>query len=203
MQLDESVTQWITALRAGDEEAARQLWLRYFEKIADLARYRFQGSPRRVADEEDIALSVFQYLCEGAQRGDWGQLNDRDQLWRLLVTVTIHKVIDQRRQDNSQKRGGGKVRGGSVFLGGADDSSEQGFDGVTGDDSAPDFLAQVAEQHDRLLDQLQDETLRSIVLWKVEGMNNEEIAARLGITSRSVRRKVERIREIWQDELST
>jgi RNA polymerase sigma factor (sigma-70 family) len=203
MHPDESVTQWITALRQGNEEAARQLWMRYFEKLAALARRRFHASPGRVADEEDIALSVFQYLCEGAKRGDLDELNDRDQLWRLLVTVTTHKVIDQRRQSNAQKRGGGKVRGESVFFGMGNNSSAQGFDRVIGETSEPDFLAQVAEQHDRLLDQLQDESLRRIVLWKVEGMNNEQIAASLDITSRSVRRKVERIREIWQEELST
>ena len=37
------------------------------------------------ADEEDAALSAFHCLCEGAVRGRFLRLDDRDDLWRVLA----------------------------------------------------------------------------------------------------------------------
>ena len=60
---DDPVTQWIEGLKAGDEGAAADLWSRYFERLVQLARQRLSSTPRRVADEEDVVLSVFRCLC--------------------------------------------------------------------------------------------------------------------------------------------
>jgi DNA-directed RNA polymerase specialized sigma24 family protein len=56
-------------------------------------------------------------------------------------------------------------------------------------------VAQVAEECDRLLGALDDETLKSIAVWKIEGYTNEEIAANLGVVLRTVERKVRTIRQ--------
>ena len=57
-----SVTLWIDALRCGDEEAARQLWRRYFESLVRLARPRLRSEARGAADEEDVAVKLRQLL---------------------------------------------------------------------------------------------------------------------------------------------
>jgi hypothetical protein len=54
---DVSITEWITHLRAGDLEAARPLWERYFERLVHLARARLR--PGGDVDGEDVALSAF------------------------------------------------------------------------------------------------------------------------------------------------
>ena len=56
MSGDEPVTCWLRQLEAGDEDAARLLWQRYYRELVELARARFGTTPRRVADEEDVAL---------------------------------------------------------------------------------------------------------------------------------------------------
>src|SRR5262249_38049231 len=112
---DPSVTQWIDHLKRGEESAASALWQRYFDRLVRLAQPKLGPAPRRVADEEYVALRVFRCLCEGAARGRFPELADRDDLWRLLATLTLHKVIDQKRRSSGQKRGGGAVRGESVF----------------------------------------------------------------------------------------
>lgn len=196
---NESVTHWIAALRVGDEDAASQLWERYFAQLVQLARRKLGSNPRRIADEEDVAISVFRRLCDGAEQGSFEQLSDRDGLWKLLVKITTNRAIDQKRHDNQQKRGGGKVRGESHFRG-HEDSAAAGLDGLLGPEPTPDMLRQIAEEHDRLMSRL-DETLRKIAVWKLENRNNQEIGTLLGVTSRSVRRKLERIREIWNEEL--
>ena len=58
-----------------------------------------------------LALSAFHSLCERVGRGQFPQLADRDDLWRLLVTITARKVISALRHQTRQKRGGGKVVG--------------------------------------------------------------------------------------------
>ena len=48
-------------------------------------------APRRASDEEDVALSAFQSFYQGIARGRFPQLEDRDNLWRLLITITARK----------------------------------------------------------------------------------------------------------------
>ena len=59
-----------------------------------------------MADEEDAALDAFNSFLAGVVRGRFPQLNDRDDLWRLLVVLTVRKAIGQRRDLTRQKRGG-------------------------------------------------------------------------------------------------
>src|SRR5262249_34579127 len=89
-----SVTAWLERLKAGEPTAAENLWARYFASLVRLARARLRGSPRAVADEEDAALSAFDSLCQGAARGHFPRLDDRDDLWRVLVVITERKAID-------------------------------------------------------------------------------------------------------------
>src|SRR5262245_3600822 len=92
-----SVTRWIGDLRAGDPVAASQIWSRYFDGLVRLARQKLAALPHVGAaeDEEDAALSAFQSLCAGMAEGRFERLKDREDLWRLLVVITIRKVFDQ------------------------------------------------------------------------------------------------------------
>lgn len=202
MSGEHSVSWWIRGLKHGDEDAAARLWERYFERIVRLARARLKGAPRRVADEEDVALSAFRSLCAGAERSRFPEVESRDDLWRLLATITARKAVDQIRHLAAQKRGGGQVRGDSLYLG-RDEGRPAGLDGLVGKEPTPEFLYQMAEERERLLETLDDEALRRLALWKMDGLTNEEIALRMDLTPRSVTRKVRRIRESWSRELDT
>jgi DNA-directed RNA polymerase specialized sigma24 family protein len=201
MSSDDSVTRWIRGLTAGDQEAARLLWERYFDKLVAVARKQLGWAPRRVADEEDVALSVFRCLCDGAARGQFSDLANRDDLWRLLVLMTARKVSDQKRLARQQKRGGGKVRGDSALAEHAGSGDLEGFDRLMSEDPTPEFLTIMADEYQRLMDVLGDDTLRQIALWKTEGYTNEEIADRLQLTRRSVERKLQWIRQVWSDQI--
>jgi DNA-directed RNA polymerase specialized sigma24 family protein len=198
---DEPVTCWLRQLEAGDEDAARLLWQRYYRELVELARARFGTTPRRVADEEDVALSVLRCLYEGAARGQFAELVNRGELWQLLAAVTGRKVIDQQRRLTQQKRGGGRVRGDSVVHGNDDDRSSVGFDQFGGEAATPEVLAIAAEEFQRLMVLLDDDRLRQIAECKLEGYTNEEIGQRLGLACRSIERKLQRIRQIWATEL--
>jgi hypothetical protein len=99
-----SVSHWIGLLKGGDHQAAQPLWERYFQQLVKLARQRLRAAPRRAADEEDVALSAFDSFCRDARRGRFPQLGDRDDLWRLLVTITAQKSLDLVRREEAHKR---------------------------------------------------------------------------------------------------
>jgi DNA-directed RNA polymerase specialized sigma24 family protein len=189
------VTRWIGQLQAGDPGAAQHLWERYFRRLVGLARKKFRDAPRQAADEEDAALSAFDSFCRGARRGRFPRLDDRDNLWRLLVTLTTRKALDRVREARTQKRGGGAVSGESALRGA--DGSPAGLDRVPGREPTPAFAAQVADECRRLLALLADTELRAVAVWKMEGDTTEQIAAKLACAPGTVERKLRRIRGLW------
>jgi len=117
-----TVTAWIAGLKAGDSAAAGEIWKRYVDR---LARAKLGSSPRRVADEDDVALSAFNDFLQGVEDGSFAWLDDRDDLWQVLVMLTERKAIAQQRREQAQKRGGGQVRGESVFAAADADNFQQ------------------------------------------------------------------------------
>lgn len=188
-----SVSRWIQELKCGDEDAAKNLWEKYFKRITGLARKRLSSQPQRVMDEEDVAQSVFRSFCLGAPQGEFPELIDRDDLWPLLARITNRKAVNQIRWANREKRGGGKIRGDSV-LAPAGESEQGGFDDIAHDDPTPDFVVSMAEECRLILNSLPDDTYRFVVWSRLEGRTNEEIANLLGVTMRSIERKMQLIR---------
>jgi len=197
--VSDDVTLWIGQLAEGDESAARLLWQRYQADLLEVARRKLGGSSRRVADEEDVALSAFHSFCQAASAGRF-ELGDRSELWRLLVTITTRKALAQIKRNMTLKRGGGAVRGESVFINGASDASNAGIHCAAGDDPGPEFVAIVTEEYQRLLECLDEEPLRRVALYKLEGYTNDEIARKMECATRSVERKLMRIRQKWEEE---
>ena len=195
-----SVSRLLEGLKACEDAAARSLWGRYCDRLVRLARRKVRNARLRVADEEDVALSAFHSFCQGAARGRFPRLDDRDNLWRLLVTITARKALDQVRHQARQKRGGGRVLVGSAQAGGEDDTDGAGLDQVVGQEPTPQFAAMVADECRRLLAALGDETLRQVALLRTEGYSDEEIAARVDCSLRTVSRKLALIRKAWLRE---
>ncbi len=69
-----------------------------------------------MADEEDVAACALESFFLRAQRGQFPELHDRNDLWQVLVTITERKALNQSRDQTRHKRGGGRVRGDSVRL---------------------------------------------------------------------------------------
>jgi RNA polymerase sigma factor (sigma-70 family) len=184
-----SVTRWIDQLQAGDRAAAQPLWERYFHRLVALARRKLLGAKARGADEEDVALSAFDSFWRGLKRGRFPDLQDRDNLWKLLVVLTARKASDLMRHERRLKRGGAQTAG-----------ADQELAEVSGQEPSPDFAAEYADNCQRLLDLLGDDELRTVALSKMEGYTTEEIAGRLNCAQRTIERKLRLIRSIWEKE---
>jgi len=72
---------------------------------------------------------------------------------------------------------------------------------VLGDMPTPEMGVLAAEECQRLLSLLPDDSLQEIALAKLEGYTNEEIAERLHCAPRTVERKLGKIREAWELEM--
>lgn len=193
MQPEGSVSTWLGLLKGGNTNAAQPLWERYFRQLVSLARSRLRETPRRVADEEDVAVCAFNSFCRGVEGGRFPKLDDRDDLWRVLVVLTARKAARQVRDQNRHKRGG-LVE--PLPIGAGDGEVEA----VLSTEPTPEFAAETADEFRRLLARLGDAELERVALWKMEGFTNDEIAERLNCAPRTVERKLRLIRDVWEAE---
>jgi RNA polymerase sigma factor (sigma-70 family) len=191
----------LRGLKDGDPEAIERLWEDYFQRLVGLARTLLPKEGRRAADEEDVALSAFHSLCKGAAAGRFPELDGRDDLWRLLVVITLRKARRAFRRAQSQKRGSGHVKGESVFMSAAGQDGPTGLQEMLGQEPTPDFAAEIAEECERLLDKLGDKQLRAIAIMKMDGYTVAEIAQELSCGHRSVERGLQLIRAKWKSAL--
>jgi DNA-directed RNA polymerase specialized sigma24 family protein len=196
MSHENSVTVWIDGVKAGDGDDIARLWERYFGRLVRLAGARLPANARRSFDEEDVALSAFRDFCDRAGRGQFPQLDDRDDLWRLLATITVRKALETIRHQSRQKRGSGRVLGESALLGGEKPGDEAVFEVLSREPRAEE-VASFAEDYARFLDRLNDPTLRQIAQRRLEGFSSVEIATELNVSTKTVDRKLQLIRAIW------
>jgi DNA-directed RNA polymerase specialized sigma24 family protein len=56
----------------------------------------------------------------------------------------------------------------------------------------------MAETCQELLDQLPDESLRKLAILKMAGYPNREIAEQMDVTLRTIQRKLDQIRNVWE-----
>jgi DNA-directed RNA polymerase specialized sigma24 family protein len=178
------------------EVAARLVCGRYFQELLVLARNHLSARIRCREDEEDILQSMYKSFGIRQRRGDF-DLANRDELWNLLVRITLRKTRnaanrhlqgkrDVRREDaEAADRSGGDLPG--TIL-----------DQIDSDGPTPAEAALLNEALERRFQMLKDPELRQIALWKLEGSTNPEIATKLDGTLRTVERKLERIRTYWE-----
>lgn len=198
---EESVTTWLNRLKSGRSEAGQQIWQRYVEDLVRLARRKLGRAPRRAADEEDVVLSAFDGFLKGVADRRFGKLDDREDLWQILIMLTERRAIALKRREKALKRGGGEVRGESVFQAhGSNGSHKRGLDQAPGREATPAFAAEMTGQLRHLLDQLSDDVQRQIAQGKLQGKTNQELTDELGISLRAVERKLAMIRDKWRGE---
>ena len=111
--------------------------------------------------------------------------------------ITARKAVNQMKHEGRQKRGGGNVRGESALRSPNSPDNRAAIDQVVGSEPTPEFAADVTEQVEALLAQLDDDTLHRVAVAKMEGYTNDEIADQLGVKTRTIERKLRIIREIW------
>lgn len=196
MSKNTNVSHWIDLVKAGDPAAANRIWQHYFDRLVRTVRARLYGQNRAISDEEDIVLSVFNSFYNAAENGRFPDLSDRDDLWRLLLRMSARKVVDKRRRDQRQRRGG------SVKVHSLNQTNDnESIVEAIGDEPSPEMVLMMQESVAEVFSRLGVGQLREIAGGKLEGYSNAELAERFGCSERTIERRLHLIREKCQQEL--
>ena len=169
---------------------------RYFQELLVLARNQLSARIRCREDEEDVLQSMYNSFCIRQRRGDF-DLANRDQLWNLLVHITLRKARNAANRHLQGKRDVRREETEPAHGQAADGAASAILDQIDSDGPTPAEAALLNEALESRFTLLNDPGLRQIALWKLEGYTNSEIAGKLECTLRTVERKLERIRAYW------
>lgn len=194
----DEITHWILRLKEDDPRSHEELWNAYFQTLLSAIRRKMNERERRSFDEEDIAVSAFQSFFRAVEEERFPKLDDRHDLWKVIIVIAARKISGRRDRISAQKRGGGNVRGESFFLN-KDGAYGNGLGEVMGTVPSPEMIVESAENVERLMGLLSDPVLSEIAQLKLEGYSNREIGLKTDRVERTVERKLERIRKIWTD----
>jgi len=187
----------LQGIRDGDEQSLTKFWKHHFDRLVSLARRKMANLRLRTHDEEDFALSAINSFYRGLAEKRFDSIRSNNELWKLLATIVVRKIARQRKRHFAQKRGGGLVRGESLFMVGPSDDNRVGLGNVSNGGGSPYLDAEFLDTCEKLFDLLGDETTRNVARMSMEGYSIDEIAEELGCVRRTVERKMKKIREKW------
>jgi eukaryotic-like serine/threonine-protein kinase len=182
---DASNQELLDAWRRGHHDAAEVLVRRYMIRLTALARSRISRKLARRIDGEDAVLSAWRSFFVGVEDGRITVPAD-DDLWPLLVTLTLRKLARQAARHAAQRRA-------------IDD--EQSLDQVpswpeiVSREPSPEHAAMVADELESLMASL-DCSDRELLSRRLQGQDPAAIGEAMGLTERTIRRRLQSIREL-------
>lgn len=197
-----TVLNWVDKIKSNDQQASADLWDKYFRRLIAFTRKKLANLPKRTSDEEDIVVDAFDSFFRGVRAGKFIDLNDHDDLWRVLAMLTARKVSREIGYRLALKRGAGQIRGESVFIS-SQNSVAPGIQNVSRELlAAPDILLEMQDNIGQMLDVLTEEQ-QEICRLKLEGYTNSEIAEKLEVNERTIERRLQVIRAEWHTLLES
>jgi RNA polymerase sigma-70 factor (ECF subfamily) len=182
-------SQWLMARwQQGDEDAAKELFHRYSERLVALVRSRLADKLAPRVDPEDVVQSVYRSFFSNARDSRY-VLEQSGDLWRLLVSMTMHKVFGQARRHRAEKR---SVDREQPLIAG------DGWFGLSSEmlsrEPSPDDAAAVVDELEHVMGSL-DPLHRRMVEMRLQGYGTPEIAAEVDRSNRMVNLVLEQVRE--------
>jgi RNA polymerase sigma-70 factor (ECF subfamily) len=177
--------------RRGDGGAARELFDRYVGRLVAVARRRLTRRVTSRVDPEDIVQSVFRTFFGRLQAGQF-HLDQQDDLLKVLVRITVNKTLQQVAFQKAAKRDPGQEAH-------AGNAEQEQVLGLLAREPAPEEAAAFLDELEHFLAHL-DPQERRILEMRLQGYSNEDICRELGIYDRKIRRVVERLRGLAEQE---
>ncbi len=185
-RVEESPKSLFTRWLGGDQSAATQLFAMYSRKLTALANRRLSNCLRARIDGEDVVQSVFRTFFRRAREGQF-QFTDSQQLWPLLVKITVVKACGKARHCTAGAR--------DVRRDASHDWPAALMESLSREPS-PDQAAILVDLIDRLLEGLPP--LSADILGQLlAGCRKTEIAENLGISRQTVYRHL----DLFQQQL--
>jgi RNA polymerase sigma-70 factor (ECF subfamily) len=179
--------------RKGDQAAAQKLFDRYVDQLLALARRRISQRLASRVDAEDVVQSVFRTFFTRAREGQF-RIQERDDLAKLLVRITLHKTLRQVEFHKAAKRDPSQEAGQSS------EAREKLFAFLDGE-PAPEMVVACLDEMEHFLNKLRPDE-RQVLELRLQGYTNREIADKLGTYDRKIRRVIEYVQGLAkQDQL--
>ncbi len=186
-------------VQQGEEQAVQALWVACHPQLVAFAQRKMKAIRDPMESGNDLAQSALQSFFRAAQQGRFPDLQNNEDLWRVLFSMTVRKAVDRIRKENRQKRGSGQRAGESVLDGGESESLA-GLMNVAGDEPEPPFWVMMQEQVQLKMDLLGDPKLVATANARLEGHSNQEIADMQGVSVAAIERRLRLIRKKWSRE---
>jgi len=187
-----SITHWLRELKAGQPQAAGEIWARYFPKLVRIASRRLANNPDRAVDGEDLVQSSFRNVCLAVIDGRYSDVENRVELWNLLYVATLNRVRQHFRELNTQKR----TRQAPTLRNAAPSALER-F-------QSPQAAIEMADLLEHLLRKLDTEDptgeLRQIAILHLEDHSASSIAKTLRRRKTTVLISLRLIRSLWEQD---
>jgi RNA polymerase sigma-70 factor (ECF subfamily) len=176
----------VSGLTRGDDRAAAEAHERFVRRLIVLASRRLGSLYRGQADRdpEDVVQSAFRSFFVRCGRGEI-ILGDWDDVWRLLVVITLRKCGQRRDYLRAARRDVRRTRF-ARRPGRVADARAAAIEPTAGD-PPPEVVAILAETAAGWLDGLAPE-VREVIELGLRGHGPGEIAGRLKRSERTVRR---------------
>lgn len=189
---DDPSVNLVARWRAGDQRAAAALYERYAARLIALARSQLSSRIAQRVDPEDVVQSVYRSFFVESRDGRF-ELERGGELWRLLVTITFHKLRNQVKHGRRAKRNQDRECG---F--GSEDSLHVILGAALAGTPSPIEAVALADELQQIMAQLKP-AQRPILELRLQGYNIAEIAERLQRGERTVRRVLDRVKEYLED----
>jgi RNA polymerase sigma-70 factor (ECF subfamily) len=170
-------------LRQGNQDAATQLYLRYAERLRQLAQAECSAELARRVDVDDIVQSVFISFFRGVSQGYY-HVPAGEELWKLFLVIALNKIRSKAAFHRAAKRDVRLTVGEHLIDTGSKSST----------DSDPNLLTFLRLVVDDVLAQLPEQQGQMIRL-RIDGFEVAEIAARTGRSKRTVERVLQEFRK--------
>jgi RNA polymerase sigma factor (sigma-70 family) len=197
---DDNFESLLDAMQRGEDGAFDLFFKKHYDRLVRYARKRIGTFPLRTLDEEDVALSAMNSLFNNI-RQNRVEAQSSVELWQILAAIAKRKLINHREQQHALKRGGGNVRGDSIWTQGGDENVFHSHADPRLD-ILPDSQIELLETTERLFQRLEDDKMRDVARLMLEGYRIDDIAERLNCVPRTINRKILRIRELWSEVLN-
>ncbi len=100
---EQPLTELLELHRQGDCEATRRLVQHYAQRLMRLAHKHLASRVKPRGEAEDVVQSVFKSFFVRDSQGQF-QIDSSDDLWKLLVTLTVRKARGIWRKNTAGKR---------------------------------------------------------------------------------------------------
>jgi RNA polymerase sigma-70 factor (ECF subfamily) len=176
----------------GSEQAFEAIFFRYSDRLVRLASKRISEKLAGRIEAEDVVQSVFRTFFGRAQDHRF-TFENADDLWKLLVSMTLNKLRNKVDFHTAAKRDVSQEK----QLAGSK-STPSAFD-HSGDEPSPEAVVAFLDLLENFMSQLREGDRRILEL-RLQGMTQDEVAREVGCTERTVRRTLERIKGIAEGQ---